>query len=179
MGKALVLGNGESRSGVSLDSFSFDTLIGCNAVYRDIAVDHLVCVDSRMVDEATGNTTAKIHTRGTLPSLPYTGSDRADMPIHWGSGPYAVLLATTLADDITLLGFDLYGQAGKVNNMYKGTRNYSAPTSHAIDYSYWVYQIGKVFEHYPLIRFTVINHAGWQLPDDWILPNVKFLPLNH
>ena len=44
-----------------------------------------------------------------------------DEPFHWGSGPYAVLLATFLSKYIKLIGFDLYGIDGKLNNVYENT----------------------------------------------------------
>ena len=57
----LAIGNGESRKGIDLNNFN-DTKVGCNAIIRDFFVDHLVCVDRRMVNEAlTKNTT--IYTR--------------------------------------------------------------------------------------------------------------------
>ena len=47
----LVIGNGESRCDINLSEIN-TTKIGCNAIVRDFFVDHLVCVDRRMVDEA-------------------------------------------------------------------------------------------------------------------------------
>ena len=124
---ALVIGNGESRKHIDLNSLKKRfTTIGCNAIHRDFFVDHLVCCDRRMVAESLENPYIEnIHTRerywhdfkklkkekrvNLLPALPYVGNDRADNPIHWGSGPYAVLLATTMNfNHIHLLGFDLY-----------------------------------------------------------------------
>jgi hypothetical protein len=195
---ALVLGNGESRSSLNLNSFTHDILIGCNAVHRDIAVDYLVCADKRTVKEAVENNVQNIYTRkdwadefhlNLLPALPYHGTDRVDEPRHWGSGPYAVLLATQLADNITLLGFDLYGvttyrnhdsltvrtlPSPQVNNVYKGTKNYAPGDSHAVDYSYWIYQLGKIFECFPDINFTIINRADWKMPEEWRYKNIKF-----
>jgi hypothetical protein len=185
--RALVLGNGESRAGLSLTNFKYDTLIGCNAVYRDLSVDYLVCCDKRVVQEAVNNSVQNIFTRqewsdkfnvNTLPLLPYNGTDRADDARHWGSGPYAVLLSICLGHrEIELVGFDLYGSNNKVNNIYKGTENYSSANSHAIDYSYWVYQIGKLFELFPAVSFTVRNHKGWAVPEDWQKFNVDFVAL--
>jgi len=198
---ALVLGNGESRSSLNLNSFAHDILIGCNAVHRDIAVDYLVCADKRTVKEAVENNIKNIYTRtdwaeqfnlNLLPELPYQGTDRADDPKHWGSGPYAVLLAAQMATDITLLGFDLYGVTAyrndnsitvrtlpipQVNNVYKDTKNYAPRDSHAVDYSYWVYQLGKIFECFPDINFTVINKSDWKIPDEWHYKNIKFEPI--
>ena len=50
----LVIGNGESRKGLNLNTFD-EIKIGCNAIARDVTVDHLVCVDRRMVSEALEN----------------------------------------------------------------------------------------------------------------------------
>jgi hypothetical protein len=52
MPQALVIGNGESRRHVDVSTYTQHILIGCNAIHRDLAVDHLVCCDQRMVKEA-------------------------------------------------------------------------------------------------------------------------------
>jgi len=54
--QALVIGNGESRRNLDLNSLKIhNILIGCNAIHRDVTVDHLVCCDRRMVEEAVQN----------------------------------------------------------------------------------------------------------------------------
>lgn len=186
-GRALVLGNGESRLGLDLKNFSYDTLIGCNAVYRDFSVDYLICCDKRTVQEAIKHNIKNVYTReewadrfnvNKLPELPYTGIDRADQPQHWGSGVYAVLLAIVLGHkEIELVGFDLYGIDNKVNNVYKGTENYSNSDSHSVDYSYWVYQLSKLFEIYPEINFKIKNKPFWIFPDEWKKNNVVFVAI--
>jgi hypothetical protein len=195
MSQAMVIGNGESRRSVDLNSLkSKYTLIGCNALHRDITVDHLVCCDRRMAEEAVTNPNTKetiIYVRDswyrffrkilknkniqTVPELPYVGEMKRDQPDHWGSGGYAVLLAATLGyDQIDILGFDLYPINEKVNNVYKGSVNYAKPDGQAVDYSYWVYQIGQIFLHYPNINFRIINHSKWEMPTSWNKPNVVF-----
>ena len=47
----LVIGNGESRKHIDVDAIN-DTKIGCNAILRDYLVEHLICVDRKMVREA-------------------------------------------------------------------------------------------------------------------------------
>ncbi len=162
MSRALVVGNGESRLPFDLkgikDHFS---LIGCNAIYRDVEVPYLVCCDQRMVLEAIRKTNpnkTKIYTRRkwligfddyeieSVPELPYVGELRQDQSQHWNSGPYAVLLACTMKfDEIFLLGFDLYSYDSKVNNVYKDTENYQGSDTRSIDPQYWIYQISKLF----------------------------------
>jgi hypothetical protein len=183
-----VFGNGESRTSVNIDKLE-GTKIGCNAILRDFSVDHLVCVDRPMLQEAVEsnyNKHATVYTRATqfaqyrletniriVPDLPYVGDQRPDDPIHWGAGPYAVLLAAKLTtDDIHLLGFDLYSADKRVNNVYKDTANYSFAHKSAVDPRYWIYQIGKIFKHYPATQFVVHNN-DFELPKSWKQPNVS------
>jgi hypothetical protein len=112
-----------------------------------------------------------------LPELPYQGSLRPDNPTHWGSGSYAVLVSASLCEDVTLIGFDLYGRQGQVNNIYKNTENYAKEESAAIDHSYWVYQISKVFDCFPNTRFKILNHHYWCMPEEWQKNNVEFVAL--
>jgi hypothetical protein len=190
MTSALVIGNGESRSAIDLSLYlqKFITF-GCNAISRDYKVDHLVCCDKRMVLESIPKRMPNIYTRADwypmfnlecvkqLPDLPYAGSNRADDPFHWGSGPYAVLLATDFADDIHMIGFDLYGIAGTVNNIYKSTPNYKKEGSSSVDPSYWIYQISKVFELFPDKYFTIYNN-DWVIPESWKMKNISFKTLD-
>ena len=187
---SLVIGNGESRKQINLSQFKDYILIGCNAIHRDMFVNHLVCCDMRMVREAQNNLNSKktiIYTRKEwitffsdvqeLPELPYQGSLRIDNPFHWNSGPYAVLLAAMHSDNVTLIGFDLWSNNNKVNNIYKDTANYSSSNSNAVDPNYWLHQIKKVFECFPNKNFTILNTANWKMPTEWQKSNVKFLAL--
>lgn len=188
---AVAIGNGESRAGVNLNKFKKDhVLVGCNALHRDIVVDHLVCCDRRMIEESlssnnTSNT--EIYVRNDwlnfystqdsrikqVPQLPYEGNTKADMPIHWGSGPYAVLVAATLSvDTVMLLGFDLYSKDQNFNNVYKDTKHYKSKESSPVDHSFWEYQIAKVFENFPNKNFVILNDNEWILPTSWNRPNV-------
>ena len=186
----LVIGNGESRTQINLDNVK-DTKIGCNAILRDTKVTHLVCVDKPILREAVNtsyNQYAKIWTREDwfvqhrleknirmLPDLPYAGADRWDEPWHWGAGPYAVLLGAkqSKSQHVKILGFDLYSTDGKVNNIYKDTNNYKSSDKRAVDPRYWIHQIGKVFECFPKIQFTIYQEDNWELPKAWNRPNVK------
>lgn len=186
----LVLGNGESRQHINIDKIE-GVKVGCNAILRDYRVDHLVCVDRKMVREAIDsgyNEHSLIYTRSDwykqfsdikhiriVPELPEAGYEKQDDPFHWGSGPYAVLLGAQLAEGefIQLLGFDLYGlKDGKINNLYKDTDNYNASFKKAVDPRFWVYQIGKVFEWFPTTNFQIFCEQGWALPKEWKKPNV-------
>lgn len=184
-----IIGNGESRKNINLNNLG-GIKIACNAVCRDYFVDHLVCVDRRMVDEAHtfyNYNFNVIYTRSDwlesrshieklkcVPDIPYKPKIRQDEPFQWGSGPYAVLLGATLGSKtIRMIGFDLYGNNQKVNNIYKDTKHYDSSTKSAVDPSYWVYQIAKVFECFPNTKFILHNNPKWHLPDLWNYPNVS------
>ena len=172
--KILVAGNGPSRKNLNLSQFD---IIGCNAICRDMTVDFLVACDKRMVKEAITRQVDLIYTRSRwkkafnhpslqqLPDLPYVGTQRADDPMNWGSGPYALLLGCTMADHIYMAGFDLYQ-----GNIYRATPNYN---NKDVDPSYWIYQISKLFEVYHKKQFTIIADSKWILPKQWHLPNVE------
>ena len=106
-----------------------------------------MCCDKRIVKQALP-LHKNIYTRSrwhqefkvnAIPNLPYEGKDRKDDPFHWGTGPYALLLGATLSKRIKMIGFDLYGIKGKVNNVYSGTEGYNSKDSSA-DNSYWLYR---------------------------------------
>ena len=186
----LVIGNGESRKSIDINEIK-DLKIGCNAILRDYNVGYLVCVDRRMVQEAIdcgSNESSLVYTREEwqktfkshkririVPDLPYAGSERWDEPFNWGSGPYAVLLAAKIDKEhnVKLLGFDLYSKTNNVNNIYKSTPNYDDSNKRAVDPRYWIHQIGKVFECFPKVNFTIYQEDGWKLPKAWNYPNVK------
>lgn len=188
----LVVGNGESRKGIVLDHIDVPK-VGCNAIFREAKVLHIVCCDQRMAQEAVKNFVnlkSGIWTRldwlehfrgkhnvNCVPGLWYATDEKRDQPFHWGSGSYAVLIACMQSapnDTVDLLGFDLYGIDKKVNNMYKGSRNYADADSKEIDPSFWIHQIGKCMEHYSHKKFRVFNKEGWEMPNKWKLDNVEF-----
>lgn len=190
MNRIIVLGNGESRKNLDIKSIVGDsTVIGCNAIVRDYAVDHLVCVDHRMVKESLSSPRCpnSVYTRTEwlsrfkdprvkpVPSLLEKGTHRWNDPFHWGSGPYAVLLAAQLQTDIVeMYGFDLYSSTNTVNNIYKGTDHYVAETHRPVDPSYWIKQLTDVFNWFPKTKFFIHNKKDWNIPQEWLEPNVTF-----
>ena len=179
------IGNGESRAGIDINNLK-GLKVGCNAIVRDYTVDCLVCVDRRMVTEALQNNFPnKILTRKDwlsrfpnsnvhqVPDLPYEGTERVDEPFQWGSGPYAVLQASLQSKKIKLIGFDLYSNTKRINNLYKDTTNYDPSDKGAIDPRYWIHQIGKVFECYPKKKYTIYQTPSWSLPKAWTYSNVS------
>jgi hypothetical protein len=178
-----IIGNGESRRGFDMSPLKdFSTVVGCNALHRDYMLEYLVCCDKHMCQEAA-NTVSKntnIFTRDRwfkqfqfwpnvkrLPELPYTGDQRKDEPFHWGTGPYAGVLALTFKPKaIFMLGFDLYDRNKKINNMYTGSHGYTY-IKRPVDPSYWIYQFDKLMKLSPDVRWIVVNEENWKMPKEW------------
>ena len=181
--KIWVIGNGQSREGFALNQINA-FLIGCNAVHRDHTCDEYVAVDRRMVDEILRNEQNKdrsVYTRDDwidnyskysqvkpLPNIPFTGPNKSDQPFHWNSGPYAVLVAALKnPKQIYLLGFDLYSKTSFVNNIYKGTPNYAGAHDRRINPEFWIYQLGRLFNHFSHIEFIQKQTDNWRIPENW------------
>ena len=177
----IVIGNGESRQGIDINELQSEK-VGCNAIIRDFTVHHLVCCDKRMVSEAINNkriSNQNIYTRSDwqnlfpgvkiVPELWYESAERIDQPWHWGSGDYAVLLASqiTAHKQIHMIGFDLFSNNDNVNNIYKGTPNYNKADSHPVDPSYWIYHLAKIFEKFDQKEYIVYSNLDNKMPESW------------
>lgn len=191
----LIIGNGESRSGINLDAYKCEK-IGCNAIFRQYGVRHVVCCDRRMAQEAVKNMinlksgvwTRKDwhgefvgkHNVNALPNIWYAPKTKADEAFHWGSGPYAIYLGLFLnkKEPLDIIGFDLYSNTNTVNNIFKSTRNYEDAESKPVDPKFWIYQIAQLIEKYKDRSFRFYNTPDWELPDSWKKPNVQKLELS-
>ena len=179
-----IIGNGESRIGFDITPLkNFSTVIGSNALFRDYQLEYLVCCDKHMCQEAV-NTVGKkttIYTRDRwvgqfamwpnvkqVPDLPYKGDQRQDEPFHWGTGPYAGVVALTYKPKaIFMIGFDLWSKNNNQNNVYKDTQGYTY-IKKPVDPSYWIYQFHKLMGvSDPDTRWIVVNEPDWKMPDEW------------
>ncbi len=62
MKQTFIIGNGESRSGLDLDSLrEKGKIYGCNALYRDFTPDVLVAVDEAIMFEVVSSGYQKFH----------------------------------------------------------------------------------------------------------------------
>jgi len=93
---------------------------------------------------------------------------------NWGSGTYALLLGSQVSDIIYLIGFDLWPINNYINNVYKGTNNYSSSKSCGVDPNYWISQSRAIFSSNIKKKFIIVNHKNWKFPKEWQLGNVHF-----
>lgn len=92
MTKVFVLGNGESRKSLDLNTLKTKGKVyGCNAIYRDSVVDSLVVVDGGMIHEVYSSgycSDNKVYARGwtKLPDMMYSDFVNLDALMGWGEG---------------------------------------------------------------------------------------------
>jgi hypothetical protein len=176
---AFVLGNGESRKGISIDDLKEKgTVFACNAVYRTHRPHFLVAVDPKMIFEiaetdypvhnkvwsnfnAQYNKHPKIlnHVNWFKPSL------------GWSSGPTALRMACEHGfKEIYILGFDYQGHnQGKrftLNNMFGDTRNYKKRNDEATFYGNWMNQTKRCLQDFKDVKFHRVIPQGWFRPKD-------------
>jgi hypothetical protein len=127
--KAFILGNGESRSKVSVSRLGKHGFIyGCNAIYRDFRPDILITVDSTIAKEIQKSgymdywkvftpykDIADTHKNFVL----FTSQER------YCAGVTACMVAIHQGcKELILIGHDLGSNNGLVNNCYKNSTNY-------------------------------------------------------
>jgi hypothetical protein len=179
-----LLGNGESRRGIKLDKLKlFGPVYGCNALYRDFKPDTLFSVDPLMVKRILGD-----HYDGEFIYRKVEGS-RREMVVHgtdiiyedngWASGPTALRIMCERFSDLQnvfLIGFDLYGNSGKVNNLYKDTECYLKSSDQCPNAEHWIEQLCAVFLINEQINFYRVGNINDEFPSLWKkTPNAKFI----
>lgn len=171
---AFVLGNGTSRKTINPQRLKeHGTVYGCNALYREFAPDHLVCVDTKMIIEI--NDKGYQHNYNVWSNANKLTEKTPNIKIMkpnkgWSSGPTAMLLASQHDhQEIYLLGFDYVGLGESqqfVNNMYAGTKNYKRIEDRATYYGNWTRQTMMCANTYPRTKYIrVIPDSKSFIPD--------------
>ena len=184
MSMALVLGNGESRSGVPSRIYEHKKTYGCNWIYKEFAPTHLICCDKHLVISAVtegADRRSQLWTRSrwfgkvSLPGAeklpdetPWPQTDWHDQHMNIGSGVFAAMLAAQEHDVLVFIGFDLWDKSEKVNNLYAGKRFYADPDSAPVDPTGWIVQFERLFNHYPDKQFVFLNWPEWTPPESWL-----------
>lgn len=138
---AFIIGNGVSRLSIDLNRLNGITY-GCNAIYREFYPDFLVSVDKAMIEEILESD----YPKERLIVRSHPGLDIPEIKkLKWRdscSGISALRLALEKNyEKIVLIGFDLHGLNGKVNNVYASTRNYREAGRAEVGYNYWINQL--------------------------------------
>ena len=179
---AFVLGNGESRSGISIEELKKNgTVFACNGVYRTDRPDYLIAVDPKMLLEI-GETDYVVNNKvWSNFNAQYNQNTKLTNHVNWfkpslgwSSGPTALRMACDHGfDQIYILGFDYQGHANekgnnrfKFNNIYKDTRNYKRSKDEATFYGNWMNQTKHCLKDFKDIKFTRVVPEGWFSPKD-------------
>jgi hypothetical protein len=186
-----VIGNGRSRLEYNLEDLKkYGLIYGCNALYRDFTPDVLVSVDDRMIMEIlefdykglfyyVGRGTRMFFSNKTHPHNYQKQRDGIHLSFGWASGSSALRLLCELNPCISIvnmIGFDLYGIDGKVNNVYVDTQNYVDSNSNETESENWIKQMKEVFLMFKDIMFYRVGNIEDTFPVEWRgLKNIKFV----
>lgn len=168
---AFVLGNGISRKHINLNKLKeHGSVYGCNALYREFAPDHLVCVDTKMVIEIKDSGYNKTYSVWSNPNKLTRNTpdiNIIDPNKGWSSGPTAMLLASQHGhQEIYVLGFDYVGLGENVNNIYAGTKNYKRKEDRATYYGNWTRQTMMCSNMFPKTKYVrIIPKEDFFIPD--------------
>jgi hypothetical protein len=167
---SFILGNGTSRLAVDPNHLrSYGQIYGCNALYRDFAPDVLVSTDRGISQEIQQSGYSKSHVHYTRHVGDGTGSVLIPQPAYrFSSGPAAAWLAARNgASLIYLIGFDLTGTDGKINNVYAGTEHYKPSGSPATYSGNWVLQIDYVMGLFTDVNIVYVTNEPDSVPSSW------------
>lgn len=169
--KAFVLGNGKSRLKFNLNELkSLGKVYGCNGLYRDFTPDVLVATDRPMATEIEASGYSKNNEFWTRHPEFDKGSKKIDINYGFSSGPIAASLAARNAHKLVyLLGFDLIGDKGKVNNVYAGTTNYVGIDHKETYWGNWAQQLLTIMkDQFPNTKFIRYVEPGGYTPPEWL-----------
>ena len=178
---AFVLGNGESRRGISIaDLKEKGTVFACNGVYRTDTPDYLIAVDPKMMFEiAEGDymlhnkVWSNFNQQYQKHSKIMNHAQWFKPSLGWSSGPTALRMACEHGfKDIYILGFDYQGHKNdkgnlnKFNNIFKDTRNYKRAKDEATFYGNWMNQTKRCLQDFKDVQFHRVIPKGWFQPKD-------------
>lgn len=167
---AFVLGNGKSRLQLDLKLLKpHGKIYGCNALYRDFTPDVLVATDRPMATEIENSNYAEKNEFWTRNPTPNKCAKKIDINYGFSSGPIAASLAgRNKHKTIYLIGFDLVGNQGKINNVYAGTPNYRPITEKEIYYGNWINQFQTIMkDQFPTSKFIRCVDSDSFTPNEW------------
>ena len=171
-----VIGNGESRIGYDLNKLRpFGPIYGCNALYRDFIPDVLVAVDVTMIKEIqekidggelvvkdfiyrSKNGNGKI-LKSSLGSYNDSG---------YAAGPTALKVLCERHPEIKevfLVGFDLYSESGRRNNVYKSTPCYADASTQPVYPTNWIEKLARIFVIHEKVRFYRVTNLEHSVPE--------------
>jgi len=88
---------------------------------------------------------------------PYPGQKTGDYGWACGASAGYVAVLNEKPDEVYMIGHDLHSATDKVNNLYKGTKNYVAPENGPTPAMNWIKQWYTLADWFPNIKFIKIN----------------------
>jgi hypothetical protein len=157
--RAFILGNGESRSKVSVSRMAKHGFIyGCNAIYRDFRPDILITVDPAIAKEIQKSGYMnywKVFT--PYKDIADTHKNFVLFQSHerYCAGVTACMVAIHQGcKELILIGHDLGSNNGLVNNCYKNSNNYKQAWEDDDSYDVYSPHYITLLQKYPAVSVT-------------------------
>ena len=180
-GNAVIIGNGDSRQKFRLSLLTnhkgglFASLkcqtYGCNALYRDMSPDFLICNTEVMMEEIIETDYCDnniVYSSASL-MVKYPGKFHL-VPQNYimNAGAVATYLAAYHGHkDIYLIGFDNQQAEGYNSNIYAGTNAYKERNEH-VNGSKWEANMTRLFKAYYQVNFHFVHpNADYVCPESW------------
>jgi hypothetical protein len=187
--KAIVIGNGVSRTGFNLNLIKNHKggllasgalqSYGCNALYREFTPNFLVAGgEESLINEIAESGYADEH-------IVYANANAIiDHPTKyylipqdpsWNTGAVATYLACFDGHKtVYLMGFDGVDTVSASYNLYEGTNGYPAP-SYGYSEDFWIQSMMQVFNTYSDVDFVrVMPTEHFRVPEPWLyVPNFR------
>lgn len=182
---AFVLGNGESRRNIDINSLKqYGKVYACNAVFRKHEPDYLVAVDVKMILEINQQKWQMSHEVWTNPNKQFHGMQGFNFfqpSKGWSSGPTALHLASEHKNnEIYILGFDYVGLDNntKVNNLYAGSFNYKKQHDGATYHGNWLKQTCITCQKFSKKRYIRVLGEPNFIPKEFeSIPNIEHISI--
>ena len=147
MSAAFILGNGNSRCSVDLNTLTpLGITYGCNWIFKEYTPNVLIATDRSIADhiQETGYAQKnRFHTRKPIVDL--GGKSLSNDYKGFSSGPNAAAMACIDGHtDIYLLGMDLGSTNGMFNNIYADWQFYKKKLDPPTFAGNWINQIVKI-----------------------------------
>ena len=179
-----VIGNGKSRLGIPKEFYEDKLTWGCKLAFLDLSFTHIVACDRHIITRAVSENAflkSNLWTRkrwitevtascvNALPEIQFPQRVKFDGDMHWGSGTHAAHLAClSECEVLVFLGFDLWGDRGKINNVFAGEKGYGPADADPVGPEAWIHQFGVLFDNFVDKQFVFVNNKGWEPPESWL-----------
>ena len=157
MKTAAIICNGPSRENLDLKIFDNITTFGCNAVYRDYAVNYHVCIDYPVYEELIQALPSKEHDNIIIANEEeqFEPANKPGVRAKNNAGVFALDQAVSRGyNNIIVVGMDcIVAEGDSLGNIYLGSKNFPDKVSFD-DQRRRLFYLDWFCQQHPNVKFT-------------------------